>query len=192
MSAFTKRSEVIAVVPNGSDSGKETSRKLPVSREKRSPFNVVVGASGVERGSALQRAHWGGSQELEERSEGATGVAWAWAGWEQPLYQKQHPGRLARTCKGDNRAGDHWLPRGPGWAGGGGWGVSPAAAPAPGGPPSPAPPRWLPGSPAPGPRREHHGSGKDWASWWVAQSARWAVPLASCVTSDRQLCLSEP
>lgn len=92
-------------MPNGSDGGKETSRKLPVSREKRSPFKVVAGVSGVGRGSALQRAHGGGSQELEERTEGGNGVAWAWAGWEQPLYQKQHPGRLARTCKGDNRAG---------------------------------------------------------------------------------------
>lgn len=56
-------------MPNGSDNGKETSRKLPVSREKRSPFKVVGWGGALP----CRGLHWGRSQEQEERSEGATG-----------------------------------------------------------------------------------------------------------------------
>ena len=68
---------------------------------------------------------------------------------------------LAGTCRRDNRA----RPMGclGALAGGASWCLSPAAAPAAGGPPSPAQPRWSTSSPAPGPRREHPESPGCWS-----------------------------
>lgn len=156
-------------MPNGSDGGRETSRNLPMFRER-----IVVYSHG---GLPCRGAPWGRGQEQEERSVGTTG----WPGLRGLPYRKQRPGRLARTCRGDSRA------RTTGClgalAGVAGWRLSPAAAPAAGGPPSPAPPRWPTGSPAPGPRREHQGhagtgpgslcqqaacSQPDWLCHWLA------------------------
>lgn len=108
-----------------------------------------------------------------------------------PPYRKQCAGRPARPCKGDHRA------RTAGslgaLAGAASWCLTPAAAPAAGGPPSPALPRWPTGSPAPGPRREDRGSYRDcMPAWRSVPSARQAVPLAGCVALDMWVCLSEP
>lgn len=141
-------------------------------------------------GSALQRAALGSESRAGGKERGGDRVAWAWAGWEQPLCQKQRPGRLARTCKGDNRA------RTTGClgalAGGPSRCVSPAAAPAAGGPPSPAPPRWPTGSPAPGPRREHQGSCRDGAGGVEGAVCQTGCAASYCVASGRWLCLSQP
>ena len=117
---------------------------------------------------------------------GATG----WAGLGQvggglpPRSSTQ--GCLAGTCRRDNRAG----PTGclGALAGGTSWRLSPAAAPAAGGPPSPAQPRWSTRSPAPGPRREHPES----PGCWSVERSQPVGSRLSCVTSDGWLCLSEP
>lgn len=118
-------------------------------RERGKWFKV----GGLARGGA----HWSSSRS---RRKGGGWGRQGGPGSGRPPYQKQPPGRLARTCKGDNRArttgGLGAL------AGGASWCLSPAAALAACGPPSPAPPRWPTGSPAPGPRTECQGSRGDW------------------------------
>lgn len=70
-------------------------------------------------------------------------------------------GRLARTCRGDNRAGTTGFLGA--LASGASRRLSPAAAPPAGWTPSPALPRWPTSSPAPGPRREPPESPGRWS-----------------------------
>lgn len=106
----------------------------------------------------------------------------------QPPYRKQRPGRLARTCKGDNRARTTGCLRV--LAGRASWRLSPAAGPAAGGPPSPALPLWPTGSPVPGPRKEHQGH-KGTGPGSLGQHPG-LCSQTSCVALDASLCLPEP